>query len=395
MASSVLLPPTLLIVATHVAPAKGYGGVAESVSDLARVWTEQGHRVRLVASNASMDGRITFLEVEALTKCKVSLYSSKFIKKQGFGLAAIPRLWSAINEADNVYIAGVSTWPTTIALLFCRLQFKKFGLGVRGGFLRGHISYIRAYKPIKYIFYHIVVQPLANGAHFIHAMSEMEREHIASLFKPPVVKASLGVDCRFLRMTPPLEPLPSSGWRYLYVGRFSREKSVLAMVEAWRIAARSCDRLTLTGDGLGMYAKAVRSLANDDSRISMTGYMARGEVFQLIRQHHYLILPSGIDSEVRENFGIIVAEALTLGRPVLVARNLAWNHIEKFGAGIVFPASKEGLINAIRYTGNISYEEYRLSCKRARMLAVLDMDITKEANKLWLSFTNSKSDFSQ
>jgi len=373
---------SLLIVATHVAPARGYGGVAESVTDLARIWTGQGHAVHLVASDASSTGNINAAQVTSISGCPVSLYRSTFFKKQGFGLSAIGLLWRAIGEADLIYIGGVSTWPTSLALLYCRLQHKAFGVGVRGGFLRGHLAHIRASKPIKRLFYDLFVRPLANGARCIHAMSEMEREHIAPLFVAPVVVAALGVDCRALKPAPPLAPLAAGGRRYLYVGRFSPEKSVAAMIRAWRKGARDQDRLTLAGDGEGEYVDQVKSLAHPDHRIRQLGYVPRNQVFDEIRAHDFLIMPSGMEADVRENFGIVVAEALALGRPVLVAKGLAWDRLEEGGAGFVFAPSTLGLGAALKRSALLTECAYKHMAAAARQYAETSVSLANEAEKL-------------
>ncbi len=375
-------PHNILLVATHVAPAKGYGGVAESVSDLARVWTEQGHRVHLVASDASTAGRINSQQAASLTGCRVSLYRSTHIKKQGLGLGAVPLIWRAIGEADLIYIAGVSTWPTTLALLACRLRGQRFGLGVRGGFLREHLAHIRAKKPIKRLFYHLLVRPLANGARCIHAMSEMEREHVAPLFKAPVVVASLGVDCRRLQPEPPLAPLPEAGRRYLYVGRFSPEKSVAAMLRAWCAGARAQDRLTLAGDGEGDYAEQVKALVSAEERVTTLGYIPRAQVFEQIRAHDFLIMPSGMEADVRENFGIVVAEALALGRPVLSASNLAWDALETAQAGLVFKPDARAFDAALRESAARDQDAYLAMSSAARAYAESHLDLNTQSIRL-------------
>lgn len=373
----------ILIVATHVAPARGYGGVAESVTDLARVWTEQGHRVHLVASDASTPGRIDAEQVRSMTACRVSLYPSNRIQKQGFGLAAIGLIWRAIEQADQVYIGGVSTWPTSLALLFCRLQRKPFGLGVRGGFLRGHLAHIRARKPIKRLFYDLYVRPLANGARCVHAMSEMEREHVAPLFKAPVVVASLGVDCRTLKPAAPLLPLAGGGRRYLYVGRYSPEKSVAALVRGWCAGAREVDRLTLAGDGEGDYAAEVKALVRADQRVTELGYVTRQQVFDQIRAHDFLIMPSGMEADVRENFGIVVAEALALGRPVISATGLAWDALSVEGVGITFQPTENGLKGALFAAQTMSVNDYARTAQLARSFAETNIDLTMQAEKLF------------
>jgi glycosyltransferase involved in cell wall biosynthesis len=357
--------------------------VAESASDLARVWTEQGHQVHLLASDASAPGRIDVPQAAALAHCRVSLYRADFAKKQGLGLGAVGMIWRAIKDADLIYIAGVSTWPTTLALLFCRLRRKPFGLGVRGGFLREHVAHIRAKKPIKWLFYNLLVRPMASGARCIHAMSEMEQEHVAPFFKAPTVVASLGVDCRVLRSEPPLAPLPNGGRRYLYVGRFSPEKSVVAMLRAWLDGARSQDRLTLAGDGPGEYAERVKSLASADERVAVLGYVPRGQVFEQIRAHDFLIMPSGMEADVRENFGIVVAEALALGRPVLSAKGLAWDTLDSAGAGIVFLPEATAFQAALRESSSLTSQAYSGMAAAARAFAEERLDLSDQALQLF------------
>jgi len=47
---------------------------------------------------------------------------------------------------------------------------------------------------------------------------------------------------------------------------------------------------------------------------------------ELLATSNFLVLPSGLEEAggMRENFGNVVAEAMASGRPVLVARGLAW-----------------------------------------------------------------------
>lgn len=378
------LSQAIVIVATHIAPAKGYGGVAESLANLARVWTDQGYDVRVVSSNASIGRqRITTHQAREACGCEVYLYSAPFqVRAMGFGFGALSLLWEYIGRARGVYIGGVFSWPTIVAILFCCLLRKAFVVGLRGGFMRQHVAHIRTYKPLKSLVYRFMIQPLGNRARAIHAMSPLERDHALPFFTTPILVAALGVDCRALDPVPPVLRIDSCGWRYLYVGRFSPEKSTLAMVQGWKSAARPQDNLTLVGDGPGRYADAVRAEARDDARITLNGYVPRNEALAAHRAHHFLILPSGMEADVRENFGIVVAESLALGRPALVARGLAWDDLEEAGAGFVFDPTAAGLAAAISRAAGLTEAAYAAMAATARAYAVERVDLNRNARVL-------------
>ena len=70
----------------------------------------------------------------------------------------------------------------------------------------------------------------------------------------------------------------------------------------------------------------------------------------LLANSHFLVLPSGLEAAggMRENFGNVVAEAMAAGRPVLVAKGLAWDHLEAFGVGFVFDRTEASVCEALR-----------------------------------------------
>ncbi|MQX38220.1 glycosyltransferase [Roseospira navarrensis] len=372
----------ILIVAAHIPPARGYGGVAESAAALARQWSADGLTVHVVASDASKGARPTAAQAERACGCRVSLYAAPVeIRSLGFGLGAPLMIWRAVGRARAVYIAGIGTWPVTLALVICRLRGVPFVLGLHGNYMRPLADVIRARRPVKRLLYARLVQPVGNRARALHVLSPMEAEHARPYFSAPFVVAPVGVDCRALQPAPP-PPLASGrdgGLRYLYVGRFAPEKSTVAMVEAWRAAARPADTLTLVGDGGGAYADTVKAMARADSRIETTGYLDRAAVLEAHRQHHLLILPSGMGGTGFESFGIVAGEALALGRPVLAARGLPWDDLEAHGAGLVFNPSPDGLADAMDRAAAWSPGAYAAACAAARAYAEGRIDMGRSA----------------
>lgn len=368
----------LLIVSTHVLPAEGYGGTPVCNTDLARAIAEAGRAVRLLASDGSEGPPVCLAAAEKETRCPVMLYPSRHAKRFGFGWRAIFLIFREVRRANAVYVGAVGTWPTSLALLFTRMLGKPYAVGLHGGYLRGHLADIEAEKPAKRLYYRFFVEPMARGARFIHAMSEMEKADAAPFFKSPIVVAPLSVDVADVPFVP-LGATERDGSRFIYAGRLSPEKGILGFVRAWRKAASINDTLEIVGEGAGDYAHAVNAEINADKRIRFRGYRPRGEVQSLMCSSHIVVLPSGMDAAVRENYGIVVAEALAIGRPVLVAQGLVWDGLEDEGAGIVFAPTPEGAAQAVKRFSGISSEALNTMSHTARRYAEAHLDLRSSA----------------
>jgi glycosyltransferase involved in cell wall biosynthesis len=112
------------------------------------------------------------------------------------------------------------------------------------------------------------------------------------------------------------------------------------------------DRLVIAGRSVdGAYFEEFQSLVEQaQGAISYRGYLERGEVMNVLAASHFLVLPSGLEAEggMRENFGNVVAEAMAAGRPILVARGLAWDHLESSGLGFVFDRTEASVCAVLR-----------------------------------------------
>ncbi|MGZ8928134.1 MAG: glycosyltransferase family 4 protein, partial [Methylobacter sp.] len=114
------------IVTTHIPPAKGYGGVSVTASVLTKAWVEGGHKMALVASDESIDGRLRPEQVCLGEQVDVRLYRCYGFRRWGFGLGAIPELFKLCRDAPVIYIHGIATWPSTLAAVFCSLLRRPF-----------------------------------------------------------------------------------------------------------------------------------------------------------------------------------------------------------------------------------------------------------------------------
>lgn len=374
----------LALVATHVAPAKGYGGIAENTARLARAWAAAGHRFALCASDGSEGPPVTAAGIALPPRVPVALYRARGWKRWGFGLGALPAVFRACRDADAVYVNGVATWPTSLAPLVCRLLRRPYAVAVRGGLMPGHVEHIRRRKPAKWLFYRLVTLPALRRARVVHATSAVEADGVRALL--PGVRVVVVPNALDPAEWPVLPARPADGGRvFCYVGRLSPEKGILPFLRLWLEERRDRDRLVIAGSGGGAYAAEVERLAAAaGGAVEMPGYLDRTGLLDALARSDLAVLPSGLgEGGVRENFGNAVIEAMATGRPVLVNRGMAWDGLEALGAGLLFDPDPESARAAVRRALALAPAELAAMGAAARRAVEEEFALAPVAERVW------------
>ncbi len=128
-----------------------------------------------------------------------------------------------------------------------------------------------------------------------------------------------------------------------------------------------------------------------EGTISYKSYLERQEVMDLLASSHYLVLPSGLEAAggMRENFGNVVAEAMAAGRPVLVARGLAWDHLQAYGAGFVFDRDEASVCEVLRKIQNLDRFEWEKLSSNGREYVEQQLNPIKLGERIWQALINS------
>lgn len=111
---------------------------------------------------------------------------------------------------------------------------------------------------------------------------------------------------------PNFEQKKSNEKYYLYYGRLSTEKGILTLVDAWKGLANHM-KLKIVGSGLLL--KQIQNKIKDLNllNIELLGYKQGSELYQLIQNAHFVIIPS----EWYENNPMTIVESYSLGTPVI------------------------------------------------------------------------------
>lgn len=389
MSSTARFPlPRVAIITTHIAPARGYGGIAECTARVAQAWGEAGIDVILCASDASEGRPLRLDELDMPPGVRPVLYRAQILHRWGFGLGAVPALWSACRQADLVYVSGVGTWPTSLAGLFCRWLRRPFAVGVHGGLMAGHVAHIRAHKPLKRLFYQLITLPTLRRACVIHATSRIEADGVAALLPDaPIAIVPNAVDMGAWQPLPPRQP--DGGLTVGYVGRLSPEKGILPFLDVWLTTCRPGDRLLVAGAGEGAYAEqfATRAAAAGGT-VECLGYVDAAAVRSMLARCDITVLPSGLgEGGLRENFGNVVVESMALARPVMVTSGMAWDGVEQDGTGLVFDPTPTAAAALLRHVQTLPSPVLVAMGERARRHVETRFSLQQVGAELWAAIT--------
>lgn len=347
-------PPTLSVVATHLRPAKGFGGVVESTSELIIAWRRLGKAIKVVTSDGTRGDGLGKSAYETALQGPVRLYHAAIAVKWGFGVGAPWAIARTISGADRIYISGIATWPVTLAALIARALGRPYVVAPRGGMMAEHWHEIRQNNPVKALFYHLFVLPSLRAAHGVHASSTLEASDIRQI--EPKARVFI-VPNAF--SAPPLSSEqrkraePAGGLKLLYLGRLSAEKSILGFAKGLERHRGPNDRLLIAGAPEGSYGEEVLAFCAKTPWIDYLGVLGRDQLSGAFAGIDALVLPSGVDGDIRENFGNVVVEALLHARPTIVTRGLAWDGIDAAKIGVTFNRDLSDLGAAVQSLRNL------------------------------------------
>jgi glycosyltransferase involved in cell wall biosynthesis len=233
-----------------------------------------------------------------------------------------------------------------------------------------------------------------DSARVFVATSEMEAENLRRLgLRQPVVIIPNGVD---LAIDPSMvgdnHLDPNRERIVLFLSRVHPKKGLLELVTAWNCLAPSGWRLRIAGpddDGhWNQVESRVRKLGLGSS-VEYLGPVDGTQKTALYQQADLFILPT-----FSENFGIVVAEAMAQGLPVITTRGAPWSELETQRCGWWIDTGVEPITRALQTAMLLSDDERRAMGQRGRKY-VQQFDWNRIATKtlalyLWLVGQASK-----
>lgn len=153
----------------------------------------------------------------------------------------------------------------------------------------------------------------------------------------------------------------------VFIGRIHPVKGLLNLVEAWGRLQPACWKLRIAGpdecEHLAEVLQRVRDLGLEES-VEYLGEV-EGEVKStLLETADLFVLPS-----FTENFGVVVAEALAHGVPVITTRGTPWEGLLHHGCGWWVEPTSDALTEAFREAVNMGSTNLRTMGENGRKYA--------------------------
>jgi len=345
----------ICLVSSSFYPATFYGGPISATWGLSKKLAENGHEIYVSTTNANGDKKLAVECNVFLVKqnnVSVKYYNEQITNK--FSFSFLFGIWSDIKKSDIVYIQYLFHYSVLFSLLFSVIQKKKIVVCPRGSFsvftLNNNLPFI------KLLWLNFFIKPLVNNIIW-QASSYLEESDILNKFPNADVKIiNDGIDYesfqnsiivsrnellnKFTEIT-----FDDVSNIFLSMGRLHKIKGFDVLIDAFNLflARDKCAKLIIAGgdDGVGEKLRKQIKKLNIGSSVFLIGAVTFEDKKLLLNNCDYFTLASEFES-----FGIVIAEALSCGKPVVISNKTPWKDIQINNCGILADNEKNSFNDA-------------------------------------------------
>lgn len=202
------------------------------------------------------------------------------------------------------------------------------------------------------------------SARLLVATSSVEYENFRKLgLRQPLAIIPNGVDLNV--GSPPVRVAPPDRRRVaLFLSRVHPVKGLVNLVRAWAQLNPLGWRLCIAGPDEAGHLKEVLALVHElvvQDSVDYLGPVEGQAKSDLYNAADVFVLPT-----FTENFGVVVAEALAHGLPVITTRGAPWADLQTFNCGWWVDIGVDPLVHALREAMALSDDERRAMGARGR-----------------------------
>ena len=326
-------------------PATYWGGPIQSTYGLCNALAKiEGVKLKVLTTDSSGRRVSQCLDIASSPLHYPNGYEVYFCRRI-LGASISPGLFARLipltKWADVVHLTGAYSAPTIPGLLAGHVLGKPLVWSPRGAFQQWE----RARKRLPKMLWNKLCNVLiGNSVCVLHVTSPEEAASSRSCI--PNASVSLipnGVDIP--EYLPPKDWMPMGKLRLLYLGRLHPIKGIDRLIRALTLSEHLSPYLRIYGDGDSSYATSLRNLVRQlglEGRVTFHGHVQDGDKLNAYMQSDVCVVPS-----FTENFGMVVAESLAHGIPVIASRGAPWSELEQRGAGLWVDNSPREIATAV------------------------------------------------
>lgn len=208
----------------------------------------------------------------------------------------------------------------------------------------------------------------------LHTTAEMEALNIEYLgFKTPIHIIPNGIDLNDIKGM----KKNYGTKKIVFLSRIHPKKGVELLLEAWRNSNTNEWVLEIAGNGDENYIENLSQSARDLKNVNFVGAKYGQEKWDFLRSADVMILPTH-----SENFGIVVAESLAIGVPVVTTQGTPWEDLEIHECGWWINLSVSNLENVIEKIISTPVHELEIMGQKGRKLVTEKYEIRSVACRI-------------
>lgn len=175
---------------------------------------------------------------------------------------------------------------------------------------------------------------------------------------------------------------------WLFLSRINEKKGIDILIKAYKnllleVHTDDVPDLAIIGPGIESYfGQKILSLVREDihlqKKVHFVGMLTGDAKWGAIYNCESFVLPSH-----QENFGIVIAEALACGKPVLISNKVnIWHEIKQTGSGLICEDNVSSIFDMLKEFYNLKNEGKKAMSINARLAFETFFEVSKTANQL-------------
>ncbi|WP_447770457.1 glycosyltransferase [Sphingobacterium faecium] len=232
----------------------------------------------------------------------------------------------------------------------------------------------------------------------LHATAEMEAKSIRDLgYKNPIAVIPNGIDLSEYPMKD--FSIRKTKRKILFLSRIHPKKGIEYLIEAWERLEPSVKlnwEIEIAGNGEEGYLNKLNDIINSKSLngdIKIIGPKFGSDKLATYHSSDLFVLPTH-----SENFGIVIAEALSCGIPVITTTGTPWQNINKSNSGQWIDIGVKPLLKSLEFMMKLNDSELNQMGFNGRKLIENEYSIESVASKMlecykWILNKGEKPNF--